>query len=79
MSARTPEELPQLFAEAFGNHDLEAVMELYESDATLIPQPGQVVTGTEAIREALSQFLVLKTRFESRPRQTFQAAFLIAG
>jgi uncharacterized protein (TIGR02246 family) len=73
MPARAPEELPQLFAEAFSNHDLEAVMELYEPDATLIPQPGQVVTGTEAIREALSQFLALKPRFESRPKRAFQS------
>jgi uncharacterized protein (TIGR02246 family) len=42
----------RLFAEAFGSHDLEAVLALYEPDATLIPQPGEVVTGTEAIREA---------------------------
>jgi hypothetical protein len=37
MPARTPEELPQLFAEAFGHDDLEAVMELYEPDATRSP------------------------------------------
>jgi uncharacterized protein (TIGR02246 family) len=73
MPARTPEELPRLFAEAFSNHDLEAIMELYEPEATLIPQPGHVVTGTEAIREALSQFLALKPKFVSEPRQAFQA------
>jgi uncharacterized protein (TIGR02246 family) len=53
MPARTPEELPRLFAEAFSAHDLEAALALYEPGATLIPLPGQVVTGTEAIREAL--------------------------
>jgi uncharacterized protein (TIGR02246 family) len=57
MPAHTPEEVQPLWAQAFSAHDLEAVMALYEPEATLIPQPGQVVTGTEAIREALSGLL----------------------
>ena len=33
---------------------------LYESDAVLIPQPGQRVAGVSAIRESLIGFLNLK-------------------
>jgi uncharacterized protein (TIGR02246 family) len=72
MPARAPEELPPLFAQAFGAHDLEAALALYEPEATLIPQPGQVVTGTEAIREALSAFLALKPKFESEFKKAFR-------
>jgi uncharacterized protein (TIGR02246 family) len=72
MPARTPEELPLLFAQAFGAHDLEAALALFEPEAILIPQPGQVVTGTEAIREALSGFLALKPKFESEFKKAFQ-------
>src|SRR5215217_8228092 len=73
MPARTPEEVARLFAEAFSAHDLEALMALYEPEATLIPQPGQVVTGTEAIREALSGFLALKPKYELEFKRAFQA------
>src|SRR5215212_9353274 len=73
MPAHTPEELPPLFAQAFSAHDLEAALALYEPEATLIPQPGQVVTGTEAIREALSGFLALKPKFELEFKKAFQA------
>ena len=73
MPARTPEEVARLFAEAFSAHDLEALMALYEPEATLIPQPGQVVTGTEAIREALSGFLALKPKYELEFKKAFQA------
>ena len=73
MPAHTPEEVQRLWAEAFSAHDLEAVMALYEPEATLIPQPGQVVTGTEAIREALSAFLALKPKFELEFKKAFQA------
>jgi hypothetical protein len=47
-------------------------MSLYKPEAALIPQPGQVATGTEAIREVLSGFLALKSRFEGRFKQGFQ-------
>jgi len=73
MPAHTPEEVQRLFADVFGSHDLESVLALYEPDATLIPQPGEVVTGTEAIREALSQILAMKPRFDLQFKKSFQA------
>jgi uncharacterized protein (TIGR02246 family) len=72
MPAHTPEELPPLFAQAFSAHDLEAALALYEPEATLIAQPGQIVRGTEAISEALSGFLALKPKFESEFKKAFQ-------
>lgn len=73
MPARTPEELPRLFAEAFGAHDLEAALELYEPGATLIALPGEVVTGTEAIREALGTTLALEPKFDLEFNKAFEA------
>jgi len=63
MAARRPEEVDQLFAQAFSAGDLEALVALYEPDAALVPQPGQVATGREAIREALQGFLTLCGEF----------------
>jgi len=39
-------------------------MALYEPEATLVPQAGQIVQGRDAIREALLQFLALKGTME---------------
>ena len=72
MPARKPEELPRLFAEAFGAHDLEAALALYEPGATLIAQPGEVVKGTEAIREALGATLALAPRFDFEFNYAFE-------
>ena len=69
MPARSPEEVHQLWESAMNAGDLEAVLELYEPAATVVPQPGQVVTGTDAIREVMSGFLALQPRFELRQRQ----------
>ena len=52
MPAHTPEELPRLWAQTFVAADLDALVGLYEADATLVAQPGEVVRGIEAIREA---------------------------
>jgi uncharacterized protein (TIGR02246 family) len=57
MSASSPEQIHGLFEQAFNDGDLEALMALYEPDAALIPQPGTVVEGTAAIRDALRWFL----------------------
>jgi uncharacterized protein (TIGR02246 family) len=62
MPVRHPEELDRLFAAALNAGDLEALMKLYEPEATLTPEPGKVVAGASAIREALSGFLAAKPR-----------------
>jgi len=42
--------------------DIDGLMELYESDAALIAQPGSVEHGSEQVRAALQGFLALKGR-----------------
>ena len=60
MSAQKPQDLHSLFVNALNSGDLNGLVGLYEPNATLVPQPGQVVTGTVAIREALSRFVSMK-------------------
>jgi uncharacterized protein (TIGR02246 family) len=48
------------FADAFNSGDIENLVSLYEPGAVLVPRPGQVVEGLEAIREALQELLALK-------------------
>ena len=60
MPARNPEELDRLFSAALNSGNLDALVALYEPQATLTPEPGHVVTGAQAIREALSAFVALK-------------------
>ena len=72
MSARTPEEMPRLWAEHFVAGDLDALVALYEADATLVAQPGAVVIGTEAIREDLSGLLAMRPTFNLEGRKVLQ-------
>lgn len=70
MAAHKPEELDVLFTKAVNAGDIEAVMKLYEPAASFTEQPGHVVSGTKAIREALGGFLATK------PRMTLEARTL---
>jgi uncharacterized protein (TIGR02246 family) len=76
MFTRTPEELPRLWAETFIAGDLDALVALYEEDATLVAQPGEIVTGIDAIREALSAFLATQPRFDLEVRKVLQTGDL---
>ena len=76
MAARRPEEVDQLFAQAFSAGDLEALAALYEPDAVLVLQPGQTVTGREAIREALQGFLALSGEFRMEVKSVAAAGGL---
>ena len=70
MAARTPEEIDPLFAQALNAGDLDALMALYEPQASLMPSPGKVVAGTAAIREALGAFLAAQAERSRLTRAT---------
>jgi uncharacterized protein (TIGR02246 family) len=57
-----PEAVVERFSELLAQGDLDAMVELYEPDATFAPQPGTEVTGRNAIRDALAAFLAVKPR-----------------
>lgn len=74
MPAHSPRAVHELFANAFASGDLEAVISLYEPDAILVPQPGHVVRGHAAIREALRGFLAITRRFTLQFGNAFETS-----
>lgn len=55
--AEQPNDLGRFFVERANAGDVEGLVALYESDAVLTFPPGQVTTGTQAIRQVFEQFL----------------------
>lgn len=68
MAARSPEEIDAVFERELNAGNLEGLLALYEPNATFTVQPGTVVSGTAAIREALTGFLDLKPRISLSAR-----------
>ena len=74
--ARTPEEVHRLWGETMNAGDLDGVVALYEPEASVVAQPGQVVTGTAAVRATLQGLLALTPRIEIAVREVAVAGEL---
>jgi uncharacterized protein (TIGR02246 family) len=59
-------------AEALNHGDLEAAVMLYEDDAVLVAQPGQVARGSAELRSALRRFIDLKPRLISQAQSVIE-------
>jgi uncharacterized protein (TIGR02246 family) len=51
------------FHQRLNGGDIEAILAFYEDDATLVIEPGTVVTGRDAIRQALLAYAPMKPKF----------------
>lgn len=60
MPSTSAVETVQTFFNAFNRGDIEAVLALYEPQAVLVAQPGQVAAGPAALRQALNGFLAMQ-------------------
>jgi uncharacterized protein (TIGR02246 family) len=58
----TPGDVIRGFADRLNQGDVEGALELYEPEATFVPEPGTTVSGREGIREALERFAALKPK-----------------
>ena len=60
MPAYTPEDADHLLCAAISAGDLEAALAFYEPEARFVVAPGNMVTGSQAIRQVMSEFLALR-------------------
>ena len=68
MAARSPEEIDRMFERELNAGNLEGLVALYEPTAAFTVEPGKVVTGTAAIKEAVAGFLAMKPTITLSPR-----------
>jgi uncharacterized protein (TIGR02246 family) len=69
----TPDGTVEHFSELLGAKRLDALLGLYEEDATFVPEPGRVVSGQASIREELERLVALNPRMSGRVEQVLQA------
>ena len=73
MPANSPREVANLVAQRLNRGDLDGIMALYEPNAGLAPQPGQVLQGAAAIREGFAGFIALKPSMNMESETVIQA------
>jgi ketosteroid isomerase-like protein len=64
-----PEDLSRLFLERANAGDVDGLVALYEPEAVLASPPGQVTTGSQAIRQVYQQLLADRPTFVAGDQQ----------
>lgn len=73
MPATKPEECDVLFEKYVNEGNIDALVDLYEPEATLVSAPGQLASGREAIRAALGPLLSMGMKVKLNVTQTIVA------
>jgi uncharacterized protein (TIGR02246 family) len=73
MSDQRPEAVIERFSQLLAERNLDGMIELYEPDATFAPQPGESVSGRDAIRSALGAFLAVQPRMTGTIEKVLRA------
>ncbi len=72
MPAHSPGELNRLFNEALHARNVDSLVALYEPEAILVALPGKLVTGTEAIRQAMLGYIAMNPKMEFLVQQVLR-------
>src|SRR5262245_24244220 len=73
MSTPGPVDVVSQLIEAINRGDLDRAVAAYEPGASLVVQPGNVVTGAAALRQALFGFIALKATMTTEAQQLIQS------
>ena len=73
MPANSPQEMAEGIGQGIDKGNLDGVMALYEPNACLVPQPGQLLQGHVAIREGIAAFIALNPAMTGESRTVVQA------
>jgi uncharacterized protein (TIGR02246 family) len=70
---QTPAHTVNQLVEAINRADLEGAVALYEKDAVLVAQPGQVARGDAELKKALAGFISMRATLRSDAYQVIEA------
>ena len=73
MLEHTPAATVNRLIEAINSSDTEAALSLYEPPATLVPEPGKLAAGKEALRQALVGFTAMRPVLKGLRHQVVEA------
>ena len=68
----TPIDAVNQLTQAINRGDIEAALALYEPDAVLVAQPGQIARGSSELRPALGRFIQLEPTLSSEAQNVVE-------
>jgi ketosteroid isomerase-like protein len=73
------EDAHALLAAAFNTGDVTTVMNMYDVNGIIVPEPGKPVSGPEKFEEAIKAILSIKGRMEIKTVYCLQAGDIAVG
>jgi ketosteroid isomerase-like protein len=73
MSAKSPADICRLFQRYMAEGDLESVLSIYDPEAVILNQAGEVTTSRQGLREELAPLAARKARFGFTIKQVVEA------
>ena len=76
MSQRNPADVINQLVKAINEGNLDAAAACYDAQAVFVVEPGQVTTGTKALRDALAGFIAMKITITAETYKVVQTGDL---
>lgn len=76
---RRPEDAHASLAAAFNTGNVATVMNLYDTDGVIVPEPGKPVSGKEKFEGAIAAILAIKGKMEIKTVYCLQAGNVAVG
>lgn len=73
MPAKSPEEICRLFQQYMAEGDIDSLLSVYDSEAVILNQSGEVKKGKEGLREQLAPLAIEKANFDFSIKQVIQS------
>jgi ketosteroid isomerase-like protein len=72
MPANSPEEICSLFQQSMAAGDIDGVLSLYDPEAVILDESGEVKKGEEGLKQNLAPLATAKARFDFTVKQVIQ-------
>jgi ketosteroid isomerase-like protein len=72
----TPKEFLSFYVKEFNAKNVNSLMDMYETDACFVVQPGQIVKGLDNIRQSLQGFIDMSGNLQSDVKGVIQMSNL---
>ena len=76
---RNVEEVHSTLADAFNTGDLATVMNMYDSNGIIVPEPGKPVSGKEKFEQAVTGILAIKGKMKIKTVYCLQTGNIAVG
>jgi ketosteroid isomerase-like protein len=72
-----PVEFLNSYVEKFNAGNLSSLIDMYETDACFVVQPGQIIYGLKNLRQSLQDFIAMNCNFESQVKGVIQTSNIV--